>query len=378
MSKVDQVRYRRAGLGLRGHNPELAYQGYTLYAPSAGDGAVHLIDMAGEPVHRWQLPYPPGLYGYLTEQGTLFYNGKVIVDPPERFIDSQPWKGGVVLEVDWDGHILWELRHPDHHHDGIKLRNGNLLLICLAALPDEVAARVQGGRPGTEAEGVIYADYFVEMTPDGETVWEWRTWEHMDPAEFLLTASQEERHEWTHCNTVNELADGNLIVSFRNISTVAIINRSTNRIAWTLGAPPLAQQHGPVELENGNILIFDNGTHRLDHNLPYSRVIEVDPVTKEIVWSYQESYPSNFFSPLISNATRLPNGNTLICEGSFGRIFEVTQDGEVVWEFINPHFHTPPDKPDMQPSNRVFRAFRYSEEQIERAASIAKAQYGRS
>lgn len=372
MSTVDQVRYRRAGLGLRGHDPALAYQGYTLYAPNTGDGTVYLIDMEGEPVHSWRMPYPPGLYGYLTEQGTLLYNGKVAVEPPERFIDSQPWKGGVVLEADWDGRILWELRHPDHHHDGIKLRNGNVLLICLAALPDAIAGAVQGGRPGTEAEGVIHADYFLEMTTAGEVVWEWRTWEQMDPADFPLTAAQEERHEWTHCNSVNELADGNLIVSFRNISTVAIINRATNRIAWTLGAPPLAQQHGPVELDNGNILIFDNGTHRQDHYLPYSRVIEVEPATKEVVWSYQEPYPSNFFSPLISNATRLPNGNTLICEGSFGRIFEVTKDGEVVWEYVNPHFQAPPDNPDAPPSNRVFRAFRYSSEQIAVARSAGR------
>ncbi len=95
-------------------------------------------------------------------------------------------------------------------------------------------------------------------------------------------------------------------------------------------------------MENGNILIFDNGTHRLDHPIPHSRVIEVDPATKEIVWSYQEHYPFDFYSPLISGAQRLPNGNTLICEGSFGRIFEVTMEREVVWEYVNPYFVAPP------------------------------------
>lgn len=63
---------------------------------------------------------------------------------------------------------------------------------------------------------------------------------------------------------------------------------------------------------------------------------EVNLLTKEIVWKYQESIPSNFFSPRISNAQRLPNGNTLINEGWFGRFFEVTSEGEVVWEYGEP------------------------------------------
>jgi hypothetical protein len=48
----------------------------------------------------------------------------------------------------WDGRILWEVKHPDHNHDGIRLRNGNVLLICQKPLPREIAAKVQGGRPG--------------------------------------------------------------------------------------------------------------------------------------------------------------------------------------------------------------------------------------
>jgi len=85
-------------------------------------------------------------------------------------------------------------------------------------------------------------------------------------------------------------------------------------------------------LPNGNILVFDNGPHRLDESFPFSRVIEVNPATDQIVWTYQEPFPYNFYSPRISNAERLPNGNTLINEGVFGRFFEVTPDGEVVWE----------------------------------------------
>jgi hypothetical protein len=363
---IEQVKGKRGPLGLRGYDPTRAFAGYTLFTTSAGGRKVYLIDMHGEVVHTWSMPYPPGLYGYLTERGTLLYNGRIL-EEPTRFISTQPWKAGALLEMDWDGRVLWEVLHPDHHHDGILLRNGNVMLCCMARLPDDVATRVQGGQSGTEHEGAMCADYLVEMTTAGEVVWEWHSWEHLDPGVDRITAVQELRHEWTHGNSVAELPDGNLLVSYRNISTVAIIERRSGAIVWKLGAPPLAQQHAPVPLPNGNLLIFDNGVHRLDHPTPYSRVIEVDPATKDIVWSYQEPQVFDFFSPYISNAQRLPNGNTLICEGSFGRLFEVTPERELVWEYVNPFFEASPLDSSQPPANRVFRAYRYSAEQIELA-----------
>jgi outer membrane protein assembly factor BamB len=366
VAKVEQLKQKRSGVGLLAHDPDQAFQGYTLFTPSAGGNTIYLIDMDGNVVHTWAVPYPPGLYGRLTATGTLLYNGKT-TEVSERFISTGPWKGGALLEMTWDGRILWEVHHPDHHHDGTLLRNGTVMLLCLAPLPDDIASRVVGGMPGTEHNGIMHADYLVEMTREGEVVWEWRSWEHLDPLEDRIVAVQDHRSEWTHGNTVVELPDGNVMVSFRNISTVVIIERASGDIVWKLGAPPLAQQHAPTLLENGNILIFDNGTHRLDHPIPHSRVIEVDRASKEIVWRYQEGYVSEFFSPFISNAQRLPNGNTLICEGSFGRLFEVTTDGELVWEYVNPTYHEPVSLPGTQVRNTVFRAYRYSEDEIDRA-----------
>jgi hypothetical protein len=331
-----------------------------------GDGTVYLIDMAGEEVHRWRMPYRPGLCAYLHDGGNLIYGGKV-KDDLNRLEGWSRFKAGAVLEVDWQSRVLWEVRHPDHHHDARKLKNGNVLLLCMRPLPGDIARRVWGGLPGTEAKGdVIYADYLLEMTTAGEAVWEWRSWEHLDPATHPLTL-QDHRAEWTHGNTVAETADGNILVSFRNISTVVLIERATGKIGWELGSPPLAQQHDPRPLKNGNVLIFDNGTHRRDHPATFSRVIEVDPRTSEIVWQYTDQSIFNFFSPYISGAQRLANGNTLICEGCHGRIFEVTTAGEVVWEYVNPHFFHETGRPGL--NNWVFRAFRYTEEEIERASA---------
>jgi hypothetical protein len=287
--------------------------------------------MLGNIEHTWNMPYPPGQSGYLTERGTLFYNGQI---PNDSHVGRAPYMGGAALEMDWSGRILWEVNHPDHNHDGIRLSNGNVLLICQKPLPRDFAARVRGGRAGTEYEnGKMDAPYLVEMTTKGEIVWEWRSWEHLNPDDDVITAVQDDRDVWTVANGVSEMPDGNLILSFRDISTVIMINRQTGAIYWKLGAPPLSGQHAPQMLPNGNVLLFDNGPHRLDHSFPFSRVLEIDPRTKEIVWKFQETRVSDFFSPRISNAQRLPNGNTFINEGWFGRFFEVTRDGAVVWEY---------------------------------------------
>ena len=68
-----------------------------------------------------------------------------------------------------------------------------------------------------------------------------------------------------------------------------------------------------------------------------------------------------FYSPYISSAQRLPNGNTLICEGADGHFLEVTADHEVVWEYISPYWG------NFFPTNMSYRAYRYPYEYAPRA-----------
>ena len=365
-STVDQNTIRRRGAGLRALDRERAFPGYTLFAPITGSGQVYLIDLDGNVAHQWNLPYPPGSYGYLLPNGNLFYSGKTTEN-----LDGIPWwfKGGIVLEADPSGKIVWEYRHPDHHHDARRLANGNVIILATERIPAELAAKVRGGLPGTELpDGGILADVIHEVTPEGKIIWTWHAFEHLDPETDIIT-SHDKREEWSHANTVGETADGNFILSFRNLSTVVIVERRTGKIIWRLGRETLSHQHYPHELPNGNILIFDNGTYRENAALNFSRVIEVSKKTKEIVWQYTDTPLHNFFSPYISGAQRLPNGNTLITEGNYGRLFEVTPDKQIVWEYVNPYFAPQQLTRDQSPAvqgeqNSVFRSFRYSAEQI--------------
>jgi len=128
-----------------------------------------------------------------------------------------------------------------------------------------------------------------------------------------------------HQNTLSLMPNGDFLVSFRQTSVIGIVDKAIGRFTWKWGPGQISHQHHPTYLpESGRILLFDNGAHRRGVN--YSRVIEVDPETNAIAWEYRGAPPISFYSYNISSAERLPNGNTLICEGAPGRIFEVTPD----------------------------------------------------
>jgi outer membrane protein assembly factor BamB len=354
-------------VGVRALDRERAFPGYTLFAPLSSKGKVYLIDLDGVVVHEWQLPYAPGQTTYLLPNGNLFYNGK-LPGAHDLFPVWSAYRGGVVLEADPKGNIVWEFKRPDHHHDASRLKNGNAVVLGLEVLSPDVASRILGGRPGSEHRGRIYQDVIYEVDRRGEIIWTWRAHEHLAPEAAVIHA-QDSREHWPMANSVNELRDGNILVSFRHVSKVVIIERSSGNVIWSLDHPVVAQQHYPHELPNGNLLIFDNGSYRSDRAFPHSRVIEVERKSKKIVWQYVDSPPQNFFSPYMSSGQRLPNGNTLITEASFGRIFEVTSIGETVWEYRVPFFESYDERPDpvsvnLGQQNAVHRALRYSREQI--------------
>ena len=357
MPTDQQTRRRSTSTGVTLHDPQKVCPGYIIYTPMYGPGHVDLIDLNGDVVHRWEMPHPPGLYGYLLPNGNLFYLGKTHDETWDRFPSWNRFKGGVIMEVDREGNPVWEHRDSDHHHDARRTESGGAIYLTVEKVPDDLAAQVKGGLP---RKGDMWSDTLVEIDASGNRIWEWRSHEHLDTETDIITHC-DFRDEWAHGNTIVPLSGDRVMVSFRNISTVGIIHKNTGRWTWKIDYNTLAQQHDPSMLHNGNVLIFDNGAHRKSHPLPHSRVIEVSTSTSEIVWSYTDTPLYNFFSSYISGARRLPNGNTLITEGMFGRIFQVTPAGEVVWEYISPHFF---QAPDGAVTNAVFRSTHYLPDQV--------------
>ena len=318
-----------------------AYRGYTLFSPNGGSDA-YLIDMEGNVVHRWS--HPGGIaYGYLLANGNLLFRDQG-TDPPGA---------DHIRELDWEGRLVWEYHNPSLRRHN-RLPNGNnLILLQRDRISAELTGRVRGGFTTASEPEQMLGDQVVEVTPDGAEVSVWRSADHLDP-ETDVICPLERRDAWGSANDLTSSSDGRtFLISFRVLDTVALVDRSTGEITWKWGPGNISHQHHPTYLDNGNVLLLDNGAHR--RGLSYSRVVEVDPATSEIVWQYQGSPMVSFFTHFTGGAQRLPNGNTLITEGQTGRLFEVTPVGEIVWEYVSPF--VVPSQFGM--ANGVFRAHRY-------------------
>ncbi|MDE0704400.1 MAG: aryl-sulfate sulfotransferase [Rhodospirillaceae bacterium] len=336
--------------GLRTHDRARATPGYTLFSAIRSDRAF-LIDMEGRPVHEWQLQ---GLGGVnlcqLTGDGNLFVTQATLDGPP-----LMAGKGGLLREYDWDGNIVWEHYDENHHHDARRLENGNTLYIAWDLLDDATARRVQGGLPGTEVDGKIYGDLVREIDPSGRTVWEWRI-RDIEIEKYPICGICD-RAEFGHANTCAPLDDGNVMLSFRVLNLICIVDRDSGQIVWEMCDPILGHQHDCHFIDNGNVLVFANGFHGRTEDM-FSHIFEIEPQTKEIVWRYDAKPPQSFYSANISGVQRLWSGNTFICEGARGCLFEVTPEGDTVWEYLSPH--TAYSRMFGTELNWIFRARRYA------------------
>ncbi len=322
--------------GVTHHDKSKTTPGYTLFSTYNHD--VWLIDMDGYIVHRWRMPYRPGAHQVLLPNGNLLFAG-VLKDHTQLGLPAEMAAiGGILIEVDWDSNLVWKAVVPYQNHDLHPLANGHVLYHSYhpnGILPAEMAARLTGGLRGTEFKGQVWGDMVHEIDRDGNVVWEWAAKDHLDPVIDGL-CPLENRTLWPYINSVWQCRDGSILLSLRASNEVVRVAYPGGQVLARYGRGQITHQHDARELENGNILVFDNGSHRREYAANHSRVVEIAPDSGQIVWQYQADMLSDFYSPVCSGNERLPNGNTVICESWHGRIFEVTYDGHLVWEYNSP------------------------------------------
>ena len=201
--------------------------------------------------------------------------------------------------------------------------------------------------------------------------------------------------DWNHVNGIDYNADlDQIVLSAHHQDEIWIIDHNTtsaeaagpagdllyrwgNPQIWDAGTgadKQLSGQHDPTWIPSGypgegNLILFNNGvqwntseafelTPPLQGDGTYSLTAGLTYEPAGPTWTYDD--PGNFYSSFISGVQRLPNGNTLICEGDDGRFFEVTDDGDIVWEYINPvSGQGPASQGDSPNDNLTFRADRY-------------------
>jgi hypothetical protein len=392
------------------YDPDRAWNGYTALSPLATP-AVLVIDMTGNIVKRWE-----GYNNAAGGPARVLPGGVVMAAggarPPHQesleliqrdFDGNVRWRFSHSEQITTaEGNTIWSARqHHDWQRDDFPAgyytpesmpaaEGGSTLILTHTSRTQPKVADV-----------LLEDDRLIEVSRSGDIVWEWVASDHIDELGFAADARQVIRaagafnsarssFDWLHVNSATyvgpnrwfdqgdtRFAPAHVIISSREASVLAIVGRDGS-IVWRLGPDfsqskelrairqIIGQHHAhfiPKGLPGaGNLLVFDNGgasgygfanpiapDGRGAFARATSRVLELNPVTLELVWSYTNP---RFFSTNISSAQRLPNGNTLIAAGAGGRIFEVTREGAIVWEYMFPIFS------GANASNAVYRAYR--------------------
>ena len=323
---------------------------YTLYTPQTGNGLVKLIDITGESVHEWNMPVRPGRDAVILPNGNLGYNGSH-KESANLYPAWDIWHGGHFMEMNPKGDIVWEYEDIYHHHDAQWLKNGNLLYAAATPTPSRWEIGI--------------SDIIKEVNRKGEVVWEWKVWEHLSQVDYPIHECFNTDH-WPMVNGIHQTEDGLILLSLRTTSGIIAVDKETKEIVWKLKYPLVAQQHDPSLTEDGYVLCFDNGNIR-PNSIHHSRIVEYDIVAEELVWEYKDPMPPAFFSPYMGSVEKLWNGSYSICESAFGRIFEVTSLGQLMWEYVIPEFAEYPEPLNefiTGEHNSCFKAHRYKDYDI--------------
>jgi len=336
------------------YDTERSLAGWTLMNIQKGDGtasarstvpgAAVMYDSEGQPVWYYINGTNPDIGGAVSVDRT---NDGILIGPASRETPK---------EVDLAGNILWECSDPQcgttsalSHHAG-KLSNGNYIVL------------------GWISAGRTQMPVFYELTPQKQIVWS------LDMSE-IITPPSNASGDWCHGNSVTvDLENDAVYLSCRWIGLVKV-TRSTRRMQWWMPASYNAEALGDVRFspaesqyidihdpeihtDDGTILFYENGGYSGVFNEEgnphgyHARAVEyaVDEVAKTatLVWEFPGSFPVDawyataWYNQFWGDANRLSNGNVIITAGVRGpnsrsRIFEVTRDGRVVWEFLLPN-----------------------------------------
>ena len=421
-------------VGLLLNEPE-AFGGYTLFNTlfnQRGSKTIYLIDNQGRVVHRWELD-DDLLFARLLENGNLLtfpphaeVHGRYVTEVDRNGNTLWECTRGIphhdVLKMP-NGNLLLLSRQDKTAEEAIAAGADPDFIDTDGLMAPHIVEVKLTGPANCEivwewsAWDHLIQDFDSSKANYGVVA------EHPELIDLNFRLSEVlsyDPSDWIHSNGIDYNSElDQIVLSPRHFSEVWIIDHSTtaaeaaghrggkggrggdllyrwgNPRAWRAGTPDDQQlfwPHNPQWIAPGlpgagNILIFNNGAEFTDFRRGYSSVDEIAPpvdganyrlnpdsayAPAEPVWVYTAATPSDFFSPYISGAQRLPNGNTLICDGAHGTLFEVTPAGKTVWKYINPSTSQGPllqgePVPTEQlrsgkevPANKVYRAYRYA------------------
>jgi hypothetical protein len=344
---------RHHGEGVVRHVAGKASAGVTLLESLFDqDVGLRLIDLEGNTIHTWParfseiFPNPEMIdaeWGLPSNDWEVSIHGASLY-PDGDVIFNFPGLG--LVRMDRCGEVEWKL--PVNPHHSIHIADDGNIWTLGQIYYDQPTPDFPGLRPP------FRDDVILEISPDGKVLREWSILKLLydnDLVGALFPAGMavfegEPMTDILHTNDVEILSAmdasafalfeaGDAVVSIRNLNLLMVLDPDTGIVKWTQTGPWL-RQHDPDFLPDGRILVFDN---RADHAggrlLGGSRLLAVDPVSREVETIYEGTESNPFFTEGRGKADLLGNGNFLLTETETGRVFEVTPDGEIVWSFIN-------------------------------------------
>lgn len=339
--------------GVTVYDREAAWPGLNFLIDTRSASAI-LMDMEGRVLHRWASDFERSFsgLGISLEESEVQRRQRESagIKTAEASLQRRCWRrarllpGGEVLAIfegfgliklDRDSNIIWALNNNAHHHFDLD-EQGNLYVLC----------REKEKLPGAEKDKLVILDYLRIYTPAGELTGTVSIDQAFRDSDFPAAGEREStKRDLYHTNTIHILdgrfadrhpafSKGNLLLSFRSTDEIGVLDPAARKMVWVARGPWEAQ-HEATLLENGQILLFDNTGGRND--VRFSRILEFDPLSLEITWSYEGTPDNQLRSAIAGAVAKLPNGNVLIAETEQGRVLEVTRDKRIVWEYINPN-----------------------------------------
>ena len=323
---------------------------YIAYTSTA-DTTAYLLSYKGEEIHKWHLdvealwPDQKHLntmrkvpFDYFTLRDLhVFPDGRIVVIV--SLYGSTPWGAGLVM-MDKDSNVLWA-KDGNYYNDLHVDQAGNIY-----ALRHDI---IQTSDAGHFDEAVHFMppylqDNVVKLDQQGNIMAEYPVVDMLRQSPYkniMMYVHDDGKGDYTHTNSIEVVEDtmsvpsflksGDIMVNIRNIDVLAAIDPVQNKVTWA-ARTPTKMPHDINVLPNGHFILYDNQGH-LGAEEGYSRVIELDPETFEVVWSYAGTAAKPLESKFWGFQQRLANGNTLTTVPNKGRLLEVTQDGELVMDY---------------------------------------------
>jgi len=401
-------------------NDSLAYNGYTLLTPNSAR-STYLLDNCGLVVNQWTSENIPYFSAYLTEEGNLLRTTRF--GAQGGGVEMYNWEGELIWQYQFhsdtfsqhhdiellpNGNILilaWE----SYTREEVIAAGRDSTLVNEELRPEFI---VEVEPVGTNSANIVWEWHtFDHLIQDHDPT----KANYGDPANhpelvdinYIGIGGGPE--DWLHANYIDYNPDlDQIIINLRNFNEFWIIDHSTSTeeaaghtggnsgkggdILYRWGNPETYRRGTPGDRifyrqhnahwipagypEEGYIMVYNNGLER--EPIEFSSIdILIPPVDAmgnyqmpstlssfapaQLHSSYTATPPTDMFSTRISSAQRLPNGNTLICVGNDGRIFEVDINGVIHWDYITPlHGNNPIEQGNPVAANSVFATIRYA------------------